>query len=98
MAAGDANELADALGAEQWASGMIGTWHVRPLLGADVEELFWPAFVRALEGLGTAEALATLRAMSAVGAGMHARAPADRLAACGLPEPSWAEVVVVSDL
>ena len=94
IAVGDVNKLADALEAEQWASGAIGTWHARPLLGADVDELFWPAFVKALEGLGSAEALATLRAMSAVGAGRHgqrARAAADRLASGGLPEPRWAE-------
>ena len=93
FAVADVGELADALEAEQWASGMIGTWHARPLMGADIEELFWPAIVSALEDLDCAEALATLRAMSAVGASAHgrrARSAADRLAERGLPEPSWA--------
>jgi hypothetical protein len=93
IAVDDVGDLADSLEAEQWASGMIGTWHVRPLLGADVDELFWPAIARALEEIGGAHALATLRALGAVGAGAHGRSAsvaADRLAALGLPEPRWA--------
>lgn len=94
---GDAHEPSSALEAEEWASCLIGTWHVRPLPGGeDIEELFFPGFVTALEQLGTATALATLRAISAVGAGRHgpsARAAADRLAAAGLPEPPWSNEV-----
>ncbi len=92
IAARGALEPSDALDAELWASCLIGTWHAQPMPGADVDELFIPGFVDALEQLGTAAALATLRAMSAVGAEIHrkrARAAADRLAARGLAEPSW---------
>lgn len=96
IAARDAHQPSDALEAEQWASGLIGTWHVRPMPGEDVEGLFFPGFVDALEKLGTARALATLRALSTVGAGDHgrrARAAADRLAAGGRSEPPWAEAL-----
>jgi hypothetical protein len=93
IAVRDATAPADALEAEQWAACIVGTWHVRPLLGDEnVEELFFPGFTAALEQLGTARALATLRALSAVGAdihGRHARAAADRLAARGVIEAPW---------
>jgi hypothetical protein len=49
--------------------------------------------VRAIERLGTPEALAALRAASGVGHDAErarARAAADRLAAQGMPEPPWA--------
>jgi len=94
IATRDAGEPTDALDAEQWASCLIGTWHVRPMPGEDVEAMFFPGFVDALEGLGTAPALATLRALGSVGAPDHARrarTAADRLAADGLAEPPWAE-------
>jgi hypothetical protein len=61
--------------------------------GADVEAMFLPGFVDALEELDTPSALATLRALGAVSAPDHARrarAAGDRLAAAGLPEPPWA--------
>src|SRR4051794_24207131 len=93
IAARDAHEPADALEAEQWASTLIGTMHVRPTPGEDVEAMFLPGFVDALETLGTAPALATLRALGAVCAPDHARraaAASDRLAATGAPEPVWA--------
>jgi hypothetical protein len=93
IAVGDATAPASALDAEQWAACLIGTWHVRPLpSGENVEEVFFPGFTAALEQLGTARALATLRALSAVGSGIHGRhagAAADRLAAGGVTEPPW---------
>jgi len=93
IAARDADEPADALEAEQWASSLIGTMHARPMPGQDVEAMFLPGFVDALEDLGTREALAALRALEAVCAPDYARrahAAGDRLAAAGLPEPPWA--------
>ena len=93
IAVRDATAPTRALEAEQWAACIVGTWHVRPLPGGEnVEELFFPGFTAALEQLGTARALATLRALSAVGAGIHgrrARAAADRLAARGVTEAPW---------
>ena len=89
----EVHELADALEAEQWASTLIGTWHARPMPGQDVEAMFFPGFIDALERLGTARALATLRALAAVGAEAHGRratAAADRLAADGLTDAPWA--------
>lgn len=93
LAASDAPEIADVLEAEEWASHLIGTWHQGGILGGDVDALFLPGFVAALEALGTASALAVLRALSAVSAPEHAArasAAAGRLAAAGLPEPPWA--------
>ena len=72
---------------------MISTWHGPEIPGEDVDALFLPGFVRALEALGTAPALAVLRALGAVAAPRHAaaaQAAAGRLAAAGLPEPAWA--------
>lgn len=92
IAVRDAQAPTDALGAEQWASCLIGTWHACPMPGVDVEAVFLPGFVDALEALDTAPALATPRALGAVGEPEHARracAAADRLAAAGLPEPPW---------
>ncbi len=93
IASRDADEPADALEAEQWASSIIGTMHTCPMPGEDIEAIFLPGFVDALEDLGTAAGLATLRALGAVCARDFARracAAGDRLAAAGLPEPAWA--------
>jgi len=93
IATRDAGEPTDALEAEQWASMLIGTWHARPMPGQDVEAMFFPGFVDALEALGATPALATLRALAAVGGEAHGRrasAAADRLAARGLAESRWA--------
>ena len=94
IASRDAHEPTTALEAEQWASCLIGTFHVRPMPGEDVEAIFLPGFVDAVEALGTAPALATLRALTAVAAPQHAqvaRAAGDRLAVSGVAEPPWAE-------
>lgn len=96
MTVREAYEPVDALEAEQWASTIVGTWHVRPMPGQDVEAMFFPGFVDALERLGTARALATLRALAAVGAGAHRRratAAADRLAAKGHADAAWGAAV-----
>jgi hypothetical protein len=93
IAARGAHEPTTALEAEQWASCLIGTFHVRSMPGEDVQALFLPGFVDALEALGTASALATLRALTAVAAPHQARiarTAGDRLAASGVAEPPWA--------
>ena len=97
LAAKDVADVADALEAQAWASDMISTWHGHGISAEDVDALFLPGFVRALKALGTAPALAVLRALSAVAAPRHAaaaQAAAGRLAAAGLPEPSWAGELV----
>jgi len=86
-------KLEDALEAECWASELISMWRGRELIDGDAEEVFLPAFIRALERKGSPRSLATLRALSAVGSESHARkarAAADRLAARGVSEPPWA--------
>jgi len=96
VAVRDAAKLEDAIDAECWASDVLSTWGGRELPDGDAEEVFAPAFVRALERRGSPKALATLRALSAVGSeahGQRARAAADRLAARGLKEPAWSEGV-----
>jgi hypothetical protein len=93
IASRDADEIADALEAEEWGSCLIGTMHGGVVPSEEVEAAVLPRFVEALEALGTRRALATLRALGAVGAPEHARRAAgagDRLAATGLPEPPWA--------
>ena len=94
LTARDADQAEDALDAEQWASTMLGMMRDAPLPpGEDAASVFVPGFVVALEDLGTRKALATLRALAAVSAPDHAvaaRAAADRLAATGLREPTWA--------
>jgi len=86
-------KLEDALGAECWASELISMWRGRQLIEGDAEEVFLPAFIRALERKGSPKSLATLRALSGVGSESHARkarAAADRLAGRGVSEPPWA--------
>jgi hypothetical protein len=68
----------------------MGTWRHEAPPGEHADPVLFPRFVSALEALGTAPALAALRALSAVGA-PSARAAADRLAAAGLPEPVWGD-------
>lgn len=82
----------DALEAEHWASCLLGASNVGRVVDAEIRA----HLVRAVEALGTAEALATLRALSTVGVGterQRARAAAGRLAAKGLREPIWATAV-----
>jgi hypothetical protein len=85
--------LEDALQAECWASELISMWRGRQLIDGDAEEVFLPAFIRALERKDSPKSLATLRALSAVGSESHARkarAAADRLVGRGVSEPPWA--------
>jgi len=92
IAAAGAGEPDNALEAEQWASGLVGTWGRWPLPHAELAERFGSDFVRALEGLGSTGALATLRALGAVGAESYAgmaREAADRLGEAGVEEPLW---------
>src|SRR3954453_17244295 len=85
LAARSVTQVADGLEAEQWASDLFQTLQPPdPMLILD--------FIAALEILGTAPALAALRALSAVGPRETvrvARITADRLAAAEVPEPAW---------
>jgi hypothetical protein len=93
LAARDADLAENAFEAEQLASSILGTIRAAPAPpGEDVEALFLPGFIAALEALGSRKALATLRAVAVVSAHEHAAAArdaADRLALAGMPEPVW---------
>ena len=93
IAAECADDPSDALEAEQWASGLLGTFARGPLADADAGRLLGQGLVDALERLGNAGALAALRAIGALeahAASVPARAAADRLAGAGTAEPAWA--------
>jgi hypothetical protein len=96
IAAGGADEPGDALDAEQWASGLLGTFRCGPLQDAPVADRFGDGLVAALAELGSAGALATLRAIGALtgeACAPPARAAADRLAGAGVSEPDWASAL-----
>lgn len=85
-----------ALEAEHWGSCLLGALNDRGIVDAEIRRRFRADLVRAIEGLGTAKALATLRALSAVGVEaerLRAQAAAGRLAAAGVEEPAWATAV-----
>ena len=85
-------EPSGALDAEQWVSGLVGTWQTGPVADPDADRLFGPGFVLALEHLGGSGALIVLRALAAVGDQAYAslaREAADRLAGAGVTGPSW---------
>ncbi len=93
---GDVHEPTDALEAEHSASCLLGALNVGRIIDAEVRQRFRADLVPAVEALGSAEALATLRALSGVGVSTErdrARAAAERLAACGVGEPAWASGV-----
>src|SRR4051812_18698121 len=79
-------EATDAFKAELWASELLGTFRTGVMI--DEPDGLLPKFVRAAERLGTPNALAALRALSALGAPATEPA-ADRLAAAGVAEPTW---------
>jgi hypothetical protein len=88
----DVSGLQDATQAECWASEIVSIWSGEKFPDGNAEEVFLPAFVRALERRASAKALATLRALSGVGSeslSRRAEAAADRLAGRGFPEPRW---------
>jgi hypothetical protein len=92
LAAAGAGEPSDALDAEQWISGLAGTWQMGPTPDPDADRLFGPGFVLALEHLGGSGALTVLRALAAIGDESYAslaRQAADRLASAGVTGPSW---------
>lgn len=96
IAVAGADEPEDALEAEQWASGLVGTWRLGPLAGPDTDRLFGPGFVRAVERIGGAGAVIVLRALAAIGEEVYAapaRSAADRLVRSGVSGPPWLQSV-----
>jgi hypothetical protein len=94
MAIAGAGEPSDALEAEEWASGLVGTWRTGAAPAQDVDHLFGVGLVAALEALGGPGALAVLRALGSIGAPPYRRLAGqagDRMAALGVVEPEWNE-------
>jgi hypothetical protein len=82
-----------ALEAEHWASCLLAALDVGRIVDSELRRRFRADLVAAVEALGSASALATLRALSGVGEETErarARAAAARLAARGVSEPVWA--------
>ena len=81
-------EVDSPLDAELWGSDILAALGTGPGQAGQI--------VSAAERSGTPEALATLRVLGAVGSGSlraEATAAADRLAAQGISEPTWAESI-----
>ncbi len=94
LAVAGVGEPDSAVEAEEWISGLVGTWQVGVTPDPDADRLFGSGFVVALGHLGGSGALAVLRALAAVGGESYAslaRRAADRLAGAGVPEPPWSE-------
>lgn len=93
-AARDAAAISDGLDAELFASSLVGTWQIgkTPLSDLDPDEVFGRPAAVALERVGSAGALAALRALAVVGPAVVAResaAAAERLAGRGVADPAW---------
>jgi len=96
-AAGELLAIEDPLDAEDWASGLLGTFYklpVPPDARDELEGRLGPALVRGAEGMRNATGMAVLHALAGVtGDELGARAAAARMAARGVPRPRWAEVI-----
>ncbi len=55
-------QLEDGLEAQCWASELVAMWRGTQLIEGDAEDVFLPAFLRALERKGSPKALAALAA------------------------------------
>lgn len=94
----------DPLDAETWASGMLGLWYrpaLPPLARIELNKRIRPAIVQKAERAGTAQTLAVLRAFASLDPDPIAPlacAAADRLAARGIEEPTWASELGSAEL
>jgi hypothetical protein len=89
-------QVREPVDAELWGSDMIGALTQSARDVPSVMETLTKALVPAAEEAGTAESLALMRIFGAVGdGGLRAAAveAAGRLAASGIPDPDWADVV-----
>ena len=84
------------LGVEVWASQMWSIWQRCDLVGMDAEAVMGGGLIAYAAERSTPAALVVLRSLATVAPepyGAKARRAADRMAAAGIAEPSWAEVV-----
>ncbi len=85
-----------ALVAQMWASELWSVWDHSELIDMDALEVFGGGMIDYAARRATPAALMVLRALSSVAPepfGSRARLRADRLAAGGVPERSWAQIV-----
>jgi len=84
------------LGVEMWASQMWSIWQRATLVDMDAEAVFAGGLIAYAAERATPAAMVTLRALATVASEPYrakARRAADRLAAAGVAEPAWTEVV-----
>jgi hypothetical protein len=92
---GELLELDDPLVAEGWASQLLGVWFkvpIPPLDRFEFEKQIRVEAVEAAERVGSPETLAVLRALAAMSPdpiAPMANEAAQRIAARGVPDPSW---------
>ncbi len=87
----------DPLGAEMWASYLVGLWRSSALIGeADAAAAIGGRMVTIAKRMGTPEAVICLRALGVVADGglrQRARAAAEELACAGAQAPAWATAI-----
>lgn len=84
------------LAVEAWASQMWSIWHSDTLVGMDAEAVFAGGLIAYTAERTTPAAMVILRGLATIAPEPYrakARRAADRLAAAGVAEPAWAEVV-----
>ena len=100
-AAGELLAVEDPLEAEDWASGVLGTFYKLPVpfdVRERLEHSLGPAIVQGAERMRNATGLAVLCALAGVtGDDIGARKAAARMAARGVPRPRWADVIGTPD-
>lgn len=84
------------LAVEMWASQLWSIWHGATLVDMDAEAVFAGGLIAYAAERATPAAMVMLRSLATVAPEPYrakARRAADRLAAAGVAEPAWAEVV-----
>ena len=95
-AAKDLTEDLPPVAVEMWASQMWSTWEKAELIGMDALEVFGGGIIKYATKRANPGAMCALRALGAVAPepyGRRARLAAERLAATGVAERSWAAVL-----
>jgi hypothetical protein len=92
----DLHDDLPAIAVEMWASQLWSIWHRSDMVDMDAEAVFAGGLIAHAAGRTTPSALVVLRGLETVAPEPYrtkARRAADRLAATGVPEPTWAGIV-----